>query len=162
MFVYSVRGSTVKLFAVISLCLVVLVALTALNSGTAVYASVGGEEISFGGIKTAEDRIAFISAFGLKVKDEPTTTEQFVMPESFDRVLLGYNELQRTQGLDLSKYTRKKVTHYAYEVTNYDYDGIVYVNLLIYRSKVIACDISSADPTGFVLPLTGLDTSKLK
>lgn len=162
MFIYSVRGSTLKLFAVIALCLTVLIALTALNSGTAVYASVGGEEISFGGIKTAEDRIAFISAFGLKVKDEPATTEQFVMPENLDRVLLGYNELQRSQGLDISKYTRKKVTHYAYEVTNYDYDGTVYVNLLIYRSKVIACDVSSADPSGFVLPLTEVDASKLK
>ena len=162
MFVYSVRASTVKFFSLICICLAVLVALTALNSGTTVYASVNGESISFSGIKTEEDRQRFISAFGIRVSGEPEVTEQFSMPENFDKVLLGYNELQKQQGLDLSKYTKKKVTHYAYEVTNYDHDGKVYVNLLVYRSRIVACDISSADPKGFVLPLVGLDASKLK
>ena len=81
------------------------------------------------------------------------------MPENFDRVMLGYNEIQKAQGLDLSRYAKKKVTRYTYEVTNYaelqpedaePYHGAVYANLLIYRNRVIGADISSADPTGFV------------
>jgi hypothetical protein len=79
------------------------------------------------------------------------------MPKDFDRVVTEYNELQRRQGLDLSKYTGKRVTRYTYEVKNYEgYEGTVYVNLLVYRDKVIGCDISSADPTGFVAPLIKL------
>jgi hypothetical protein len=67
---------------------------------------------------------------------------------------LGYNELQRRQGLDISKYAKKKITRYTYTVSNYEgYDGEVKANLLIYRNRIIACDISSADPGGFVEPI---------
>ena len=73
------------------------------------------------------------------------------MPEEFDRVMQGYNEIQKTQGLDLSRYRKKKVTRYTYEVTNYpDYEGTVYANLIVYRGRIIAADLSSADPLGFV------------
>ena len=79
---------------------------------------------------------------------------EFSMPESFDRVLLGYNELQRSQGLDLSKYLKKRVTRYTYRVEDYEgYDGEVVANLLVYRSRIIACDISSKDSSGFVSPI---------
>ena len=76
------------------------------------------------------------------------------MPENFDRVILGYNEIQKLQGLDLSKYSRKRVTRYTYEVEGYpDYEGKVNATLLVYRNRIIGCDISSADPEGFVKPL---------
>ena len=84
------------------------------------------------------------------------------MPDNFDRVILGYNELQKKQGLDLSKYAKKKVTRYAYKVTNYDSEGEVYANLFIHRGKIIACDLSSVSPDGFVVPLTLVDKAKLK
>ena len=76
------------------------------------------------------------------------------MPAELDRVIAEYNELQRRQGLDLTKYANKKITRYTYEVKNYEgYDGTVYVNLFVYRDRVVGCDISSADPEGFVAPL---------
>ena len=162
MFIYSVRASTLKFFACIFLCLAVLVTLLAIGSGDSVYASSTGREINYSGIKTNEDRVAFIEGFGIKVKSEPAREESFTMPEDFDRVMLGYNQIQKSQGLDLTKYERKRVTHYAYEVTNYDADGAVYVNLLVYRNKIIAADISSAAEGGFVSALTDFDTSKLK
>ena len=33
-------------------------------------------------------------------------------------------------------------------------EGEVFVNMLVYRNKIIAADISSGDPKGFVLPIT--------
>ena len=162
MFIYSVRASTLKLFACIFCCIAVLVVLLAIGSGETVYASVNGREINYSGIKTNEDRIAFIEGFGIKVNPTAAREESFTMPEDFDRVILGYNQIQKTQGLDLTKYERKRVTHYAYEVTNYDSDGAVYVNLLVYRNRIIAADISSASDGGFVSSLTEFDTSKLK
>ena len=86
----------------------------------------------------------------------------FRMPESFDRVIGGYNELQKKQGLDLSKYQHKRVTRYTYKVTNYDGEGEVYANLFIHRGKIVACDLSSVDPEGFVIPLTLVDRGNLK
>ena len=162
MFIYSIRASTVRFFACIFLCLAVLVLLLTLGSAETVYASASGREIDYGGIKTNEDRIAFIESFGIKVDPQAVREETFTMPDNFDRVIGGYNQIQKTQGLDLTKYSRKRVTHYAYRVTNYDSEGAVYVNLLVYRNRIIGADISSVDDGGFVCALTDFDTSKLK
>ena len=162
MFIYSIRASTLKFFLCIVLCVAVLIALLTVGSTQTVYASANGREINYGGIKTNEDRVAFIEGFGIKVKPEPVSEETFTMPEDFDRVIHGYNQIQKTQGLDLTRYGRKRVTHYAYEVTNYDLDGTVYVNLLVYKSRIIAADISSTHGDGFISSLTEFDTSKLK
>ena len=162
MFIYSVRARTVKLFA-LALLAVVLVMLVAVFGGeNFVSAATDAQEIDYSGIKTNEDRVGFIERFGIKVADTPTEEEAFTMPENLDRVILGYNELQKKQGLDLTKYRNKRVTRYTYKVENYDYDGDVYANLFIWRGRVVACDISSADPNGFVAPLTQVDASKLK
>lgn len=162
MFIYSVRASTMRFFILIGATLALLVLLINVGGTDTVYASADGVSVNYGGMKTNEDRVSFIEGLGVKVKDEPTTEESFTSPDSFDRVISGYNEIQKSQGLDLTKYTGKRITHYAYEVENYDYDGKVYVNLLIYKNRIIGCDISSADGAGFVLPLVGFDKAKLK
>ena len=162
MFIYSIRAATLKFFACILLTVTVLAVLLALGTADVVYASADGKEINYGGMKTNEDRVAFIESFGIKVKPDPVSEETFTMPEDFDRVILGYNQIQKTQGLDLTKYSRKRVTHYAYEVTNYTAGGTVYVNLLVWRNKIVAADISSLADGGFVSSLVDFDRSKLK
>ena len=157
MFIYSFRASTLKFFGVIALTLVLLVTAIAVGqSGTlAVSADV---KINFGGIKTNEERVAFIEQFGVNVSDQAKENVSFTVPENFDTVIAGYNELQKSQGLDITKYKNKKVTRYTYEAESYgDYDGTVFVNLIIYKNTVVACDVSSADPTGFVDPLVKLN-----
>ena len=151
MFIYSIRASTVRFFGCIFICLAVLVLLLTLGSAQTVYASAGGREINYGGIKTNEDRVAFIEGFGIRVDAQPVREETFTMPDDFDRVIGGYNQIQKTQGLDLSKYAGKRVTRYTYAVEDYEgYEGEVFVNLLIYKSRVIGCDVSSGAPDGFV------------
>lgn len=153
MFVYSVRASTVRFFGVVVLTLAVLVgALILGQSGAiAVYASSG---ISFDGIKTNEDRLAFVSQFGIEITGDPKEEVSFRVPSKLEGVLADYNELQKSQGLDLSRYKNKKVTRYTYEIDGYgDYPGPVCVNLIVFRNKIVACDVSSADPAGFIEPL---------
>ena len=162
MFIYSIRASTVKFFAFIALSFVILGAIALWGGEGAVVASANGEWIDFGGMKTNEDRVNFIKSFGIEIENEPVEEQSFPMPDNFDRVILGYNELQKKQGLDISKYAKKKITRYAYKVTNYDSDGEVYANLFIHRGKIIACDVSSVSPDGFVVPLTLVDKAKLK
>ncbi|MBR5144672.1 MAG: DUF4830 domain-containing protein, partial [Clostridia bacterium] len=151
---YSIRASTIKVCCVILLFAVILTGLVLSGRDGVVSASSSVTEVDFSGIKTKDDRIEFISDFGIKVDPDSENEVAFRMPESFDRVILGYNELQKKQGLDLSKYHNKRVTRYTYKVTNYDSDGEVYANLFVYRGKIVACDLSSADPSGFVVPLT--------
>ena len=153
MFICSVRASSIKFFSAVALSLALLITLLALiePSAVATGGEVYNESVSYSGIKTNEDRVNFLASFGWTVVDEPVYEKTFVMPESFDRVMQGYNELQRQQGLDLAKYRKKKVTRYTYEVTNYaNDDGKVYANIIVYKDRVIAGDICSSSPDGFV------------
>ena len=162
MFIYSVRGQTIRL-GVLLLVLALLGGVIALNGGgEVVSAASSAVEIDYSGIKDADDRIAFMRSFGIEVADGSEEASNFSMPDSFDRVINGYNELQKRQGLDLLKYKNKRVTRYTYKVTNYKSEGEVWANLFVYRGKIIACDVSSADPTGFVIPMTLVDRSNLK
>ena len=157
MFIYSFRASTLKFFGVIALTLAILVTAIAVGQSGALAVS-ADVKINFGGIETNEERVAFIKQFGVNVSGEAKESVSFTVPENFDSVIAGYNELQRSQGLDIAKYKNKKVTRYTYEAVGYgDYDGTVYVNLLIYKNSVVACDVSSSDPTGFVAPLVKLN-----
>ncbi len=150
MFVCTVRARSLKFFLIIALAITVIAVLLA--TGGEVFASAEPlGAVSFSGMKTTDDRIAFLNSFGIKVKSGSEEMAEFSMPENFDRVILGYNELQKSQGLDLTKYQKKRVTRYSYEVEGYEgYDGEVVANLLVYRNRIIACDISSKDPNGFV------------
>ena len=162
MFIYSVRASTVKFLGFVLLTLSVLVGILIFGGGETALASANVSEVDYSGIKTREDRISFIERFGVRVDAESEEENSFAMPDNFDRVILGYNELQKKQGLNLSKYAKKRVSRYSYKVTNYAEEGEVYVNLFVYRSKIVACDISSASPEGFVTPLTLVEKDKLK
>lgn len=162
MFVYSIRSSTVKFFGVLLVAVLAIVGIVVGGQGGVVSASSTATEIDYSGIKTKDDRIAFIEQFGISVNKDSESEESFKMPDNFDRVILGYNELQKKQGLDLSKYAKKRVNRYTYRVENYDSDGEVYANLFVYRGKIVACDISSADPEGFVIPLTTVEKANLK
>ena len=154
MFVYSIRASTIRFFAVIALTLALLVGVLAFGSTGDVSASSGA--IDFSGIKTADDRIGFISQFGLTADENSEEYEEFRVPENFDRVIAGYNEIQKRQGLDITKYKNKKVVRYTYEGERGENREPVYVNLVIYKGTVIACDVSSTTPEGFVEPLVKL------
>lgn len=152
MFICSVRSSTVKFFAIIVLAIAILGACLLFGTGAEVTAAI--LDVRLDGMKTNEDRLEFISQFGIEVAGEARESEKFAVPENFDRVLSAYNEIQKEQGFDLTKYKNKKVTRYTYSVKGYEgYEGDVNVNLIIYRDTVIGCDISSVDPNGFVKPL---------
>lgn len=161
MFIYSVRASTIKVLGVVLLLAAIFGAIFLGGQADAVAVSAAGE-VNYGGIKTKADRMAFIKGFGIQIDEGSEEESAFRMPDNFDRVILGYNLLQQKQGLDLSKYKNKKVTRYTYRVTNYKTDGEVFANLFVYRGKIVACDLCSADKDGFVLPLTLVSRDNLK
>ena len=150
MFIYSLKASTVKFVAVLSVALVALITLIvfipAQNDSVSAAAN-----IDYSGVKTADDRVAFLGQFGWQVKPDPVACVEVRIPGEFDKVMSAYNEIQKGQGLDLAKYKGKTVQRYTYEITNYDgYNGVVYANIIVYRNKVIAGDVCSADVSGFM------------
>ena len=152
MFICSVRAGTLKFFGAVLLSLALFLAILVLVEPEAV--STQGdviETVSYAGLKTDEDRITLLKSFGWEVAEGEPSEVAFLLPKEFDRVLAGYNEMQKEQGLDLARYANKRVTRYTYEITNYEgYEGKVYANLILYKNKLVAADITSADPHGFV------------
>jgi len=159
MFIYTVKANTIKFFAVVLSAAVLLVSVILLTAGSDVRTTAAiskqNEKIFFEKVKTNEDRIKFLSQFGWEVSSEPTEEVTMKIPTEFDKVMTAYNEIQKTEGLDLSKYKAKEVIRYTYEVTNYpDYDGKVYANVIICKNRVIGGDICSADISGFIRGFT--------
>ena len=152
MFVYSLRASTLKFFAVMVLAVasVVCLALFVPSYGEVAEA---GSEIVYEGIRTEADRLSLLSRHGYTAKETPIEQATFTLPEEFDRALTAYNELQKEQGLDLTRYKKKTLTRYTYELQSDGSAGTVYVNLILFHDRVVAADVCSADPTGFVKPL---------
>lgn len=156
MFIYSLRASTLKFFGVTTVALVALVTLLFFIPASPRTAEVSGnmevvESVKFDKIKTAEDRLDFLRSFGWEVEPTPVEEVEVTIPAEFDKTFQSYNELQKKQGFDLSKYHKKQVTRYTYRITNYpDYSGDVFVSILVSRNRVIAGDVCSADANGFI------------
>lgn len=159
MFIYSFKASTLKFFGVIGVAAIVLVALAFLipthSNNTTAEIALFNESISFDNVKSVDDGKKFLSQYGWEVDPTPVEECEITIPKDFDKVLNTYNEIQKQQGLDLAKYAKKTAIRYTYKITNYpNYDGTVYANIIIYRDKVIAGDICSADARGFLHTLS--------
>jgi hypothetical protein len=159
MFIYSVKGQNLKLMLSLALsALIIITVVFVFPRPTSDYIypedalpavrSLSSED--FKNIETNEDRIEFLRLFGWEVEAEAKEIIQVVIPNEFDPVYEKYNQLQIGEGLDLEKYKGKSVKRYTYLVSNYEYDGTVYANLLIYKDRVIGGDICSAKLDGFV------------
>ena len=151
MFIYTFKASTLKLVGCIIAAVITVIALVIFvpsNDTLTVFAD--GKTV-YTEASDNDGRINFLKQFGYEVQKEPIQTTTVTVPSKFDTVFSGYNDLQKLQGLDLTRYKRKEVTRYTYLVTNYEgYDGTVYANLIIYRGRVIAGDICTENSDGFI------------
>ena len=159
MFIYSLKASTLKFFGVIGIAVVTIAALIffvpTYSSDTTAQIAAMNESISFDNVKSADDGIKFLSQYGWQVEVTPVEQCEITVPREFDKVMTSYNEIQKQQGLDLSKYCKKTAGRYTYKVTNYpEYNGTVYANIIVYKNRVIAGDICSADAKGFIHTLS--------
>lgn len=151
MFICTVRASTLKFFTVLFLSAAALVALIAAIPEYDSTGDVAVVSVDYSGIRSEEDRIRFISSFGYTVERKSCVTESVTVPERFDSVYEEYNDIQRSQGLNLKKYRGKTVTKYTYYVTNYnDFNGKVMITVLVYNGDVIGGDVTGIDGEGFV------------
>ena len=155
MFVYTLRANTLKFFSIIGIALIALVSLIVFvpkyETATTSTILAEKEKINFDKVKSNEDRIAFLAQYGWEAADTPTEEVTLTIPTEFDKIMKTYNELQKQQGLDLSRYKGKSVSRYTYEISNYPgVSGKVLANIVVYKNRVIGGDICSTDVNGFI------------
>ena len=103
------------------------------------------------GVKSNQDRIDYLSAYGWQVSQEPVATQELLIPEEMDESYDEYLALQTEQGFDLNKYAGKRVKRYTYEITNYPSgESGVQVNLLVCKNTVVGGEVLSPRLDGFL------------
>ena len=103
------------------------------------------------GVKTNQDRIDYLSAYGWQVSQEPSATQELLIPQEMDDSYGEYLALQAGQGFDLEKYAGKRVKRYTYEVLNYPTGETgVQANLLIHKNTVVGGEVLSPRLDGFL------------
>ena len=103
------------------------------------------------GVKSNEDRVAYLEGYGWQVLEEPLATEELLIPEEMDESYDDYLALQTSQGFYLEQYAGKRVKRYTYEITNYPTgEAGVQANLMLYRNTVIGGEVLSPQMDGFL------------
>lgn len=96
-------------------------------------------------------RVEFLKGFGWEVAASPTESGQVKIPEQPSEVFDRYNQLQKSQGYDLTQYAGKTAMRYVYKVTNYPgATDPVYATVLVYKNQIIGGDITDTSATGVV------------
>lgn len=148
MFVFTAKLSKTKLLAagVILIAAIVLIVLLA-TSGSVPLST---EERPVG--STNDDRVAYLATFGWSVNAEPVETQKVKIPDTADnKVFARYNDLQRSQGFDLTEHAGKEVMRYVYEILNYpDAAQAVYASILVCDGYIIGGDITDTAPNGLI------------
>lgn len=97
-----------------------------------------------------EGRLAYLQDLGWAVRPEPLETLQLLLPEELTGAYAVYNELQQSQGFDLSDCCGRQVSRYTYAVSNYPgYPEGVQLNLYVCGGAAVAGDVIAAGADGF-------------
>ena len=114
----------------------------------------GKEEENTDTVTTMSDndsRVQFLESLGWQVTTSPKESGQVKIPTEQTPVYSRYNDLQKSQGYDLSEYAGKTVMRYVYEVNNFSGSGQpVYATVLVYKNKIIGGDITDTGAKGAV------------
>lgn len=112
----------------------------------------GGGETQDPTVQTAtgnDKRVAFLQEYGWEVNASPVQSGEVRIPETPTKAYERYNELQKSQGYDLTQYAGQTVMRYVYKVTNYPgATDPVYATLLVHKDAVIGGDITDTSAKG--------------
>ena len=109
-------------------------------------------------------RVKFLTDFGWEVANAPVESSQVRIPDTVSEVFDRYNQLQKSQGYDLSKLAGKNAMRYVYKVTNYPgATDPVYATVLVYRDRIVGGDVTNTSPNGkvhgFKMPQSPIDST---
>ena len=102
-------------------------------------------------VKNEKHRVAYLAQYGWEVESPAVSEDTVVIPRTFSQVFEAYNELQKSQGFDLSEYCGMEVKMYTYRVLNEEYAGDeVLAELYVCNGCVIGGDVHSTAMDGFM------------
>ena len=151
MFIYTVKSKQIR-----AILIILFVVLTA---GVLIFLSKDSENVSKNNntanlsASNESERLSFISQFGWEVSEEPTEVREIIIPEEFDEVYTKYNEIQLSQGFDLTSFKGTRVKRWTYAVKNYEgfeNKDCIRINILVCDGKVIGGDVCSVELGGFM------------
>lgn len=143
MLVMTAKVDKKKIAVIIAVALVAIAGLVLLFGGSDAQPTVST------GVSNNDERVAFLKSFGWEVTTSPAESSQVKIPEKSSEVYDRYNELQKSQGYDLTQYAGKTVMRYVYQIKNYPgATEPVYATLLIYKNQVIGGDITDTAAKG--------------
>ena len=111
----------------------------------------GDEDVSTAApaVSGNDGRVAFLKNFGWEVASSPVESSQVKIPKQASQVFDRYNQLQKSQGYDLSQFAGKNVMRFVYKITNFPgATEPVYATLLVYKNQVIGGDITDTAAGG--------------
>ena len=96
-------------------------------------------------------RVKFLKDFGWDVANSPAESSQVRIPDQTNEIFDRYNQLQKSQGYDLSKLAGKNAMRYVYKVNNYPgATAPVYATVLVYKNQIVGGDVTDTSPKGKV------------
>ncbi|MCL2020254.1 MAG: DUF4830 domain-containing protein [Oscillospiraceae bacterium] len=101
------------------------------------------------------DVISYLNSFGWEVETIPVSVKNVQIPAKFSEAYERYNDLQRYQGFDLSKYRTDIVENYTFRIMNHPASGDVFANVLVFKGRIIGGDICSFSLNGFMTSFDG-------
>lgn len=102
-------------------------------------------------VSNNDARVGFLTSFGWEVTNSPAESSQVRIPENTTEVFDRYNQLQKSQGYDLTQYAGKNVMRYVYKINNYPgATDPVYATVLVYKNQVVGGDITDTSANGKV------------
>ena len=133
-----------KILIIAGAVVALVIALILLLGGSSDAASTAAPAVSGN-----DARIEFLKGFGWEVAASPTESGQVKIPNQPSEVFDRYNQLQKSQGYDLTQYAGKTAMRYVYKVTNYPgATDPVYATVLVYKNQIIGGDITDTSATG--------------
>lgn len=160
MFIFTAKVAKEKLVIGILGIAAAVVLLVLMIGGGAEAKEKTTETISTTGITGNDDRLEYINALGWVVEETPVETIEVMIPEEGDKVFDRYNELQMSQGFDLSKFAGKKVKKITYQVLNHPSgEEDVHLTIFTYKKEIIGGDVSSGMEGGFMHSLQMPDSA---
>ena len=143
MMVMTAKLNFKKIMMMIAAAAAVVLALILLMGGGK------AEESSAPAVSGNQARVDFLRDMGWEVETDPTESSRVKMPQETSAVYERYNNLQKSQGYDLSSYAGKKAMRYVYQVKNYPgATAPVYATLLVCQDKIIGGDITDTAAGG--------------
>ena len=111
--------------------------------------------------KTEEQIIDMLSECGIEVSGS-CTKKTVTIPDEFGEVYERYNELQKRQGFDLSRYRSREAVVYTFPAVSVDgvHTDFAEAHVMVCDDKVIGGDVAGVSLDGEMLPLVSRsDTS---